>query len=202
MRLLRPLLTAGVAALALSACSVLPKAASPDVYLLPATPLPAATPTAPVPWTLRLDKPQATRPLEGARIAVVPTPNVITVYKGARWSDDVPSLLRDRLLDAFRDDGQVTRLSTDDDLRADLELAGTLRAFQSEYRQGVPQVVIRYDAQLVDARTQRILAMRSFTVTQPVDGREVPQVVLAFGHAGDALAAQLVAWTLAQAPSR
>jgi cholesterol transport system auxiliary component len=35
-------------------------------------------------------------------------------------------------------------------------------------------------------------------VTQPVGGTTVPQVVAAFGQASDALAAQVVAWTLAQ----
>jgi len=200
MRPLRALVP--IAILALAACSVLPKVETPNIYLLPATHLPAAT-AAPTNLALRVATPSTPRTLEGTRVAVVPEANVITVYKGSRWSDNVPSLLRDRILEAFRDDGRIARLSTDEgNLHADLELGGDLRAFQAEYREGAPVVVIRYDASLVDARTEYILATRTFTVTQPAAGKDVPQVIVAFGQASDALSAQMVAWTIEQAASR
>jgi cholesterol transport system auxiliary component len=203
MRSPLPWLATGLAALVLSSCSILPKAESPNIYLLPATTTPTSTVAAPMDLSLRVAVPQTSRALEGSRIAVIPQANVITVYKGARWSDNAPRLLRDRLLDAFRDDGRISKLSGDEgNLHADLELGGDLRAFQAEYRDGAPVVVVRYDARLVDARTQRILATKSFEVTQASNGREVPQVVAAFGQAGDALAAQMVAWTVAQATHR
>ena len=44
-------------------------------------------------------------------------------------------LLRNRLLDGFQRDGRVTLLSTDDsNFQADLELGGSLQAFQTEYQ--------------------------------------------------------------------
>jgi ABC-type uncharacterized transport system, auxiliary component len=62
---------------------------------------------------------------------------VISSYKGARWSDPVPLLVRNRLLDGFQRDGRVQRLSADDsNLQADYELSGELQAFQSEYHRG------------------------------------------------------------------
>lgn len=183
----------------IGACSLLPKVESPTVYLLPATALPHATATSTIPWTLRLARPQTNLSLQGNHIAVVPQPHVMSTYAAARWSDDVPSLLRDRMLDAFRDDGRINKLSTDDgDVRADLILGGELRAFQSEYQQDRPVVVLRYDVQLTDAHTQRIVATRLFTVEQPVDGKAVPQVVNAFGEASDQLARQIVNWTVMQ----
>lgn len=185
----------------LGACSILPKAEAPNVYLLPAAPASAGVgaggPTARF-ESLRVDTPQAGRALDGSGIAVVPAGNVITVYQGARWSDRAPRLLRDRLLDAFRADGRYPALSSDDtQLQAELELAGDLRAFQTEYVGGQPVVVIRYDAQLVQPRSRRILASRRFEIRQPVDGKAVPQVVLAFGQAADRLSAQLVDWVSA-----
>jgi cholesterol transport system auxiliary component len=200
MRPLRALVPFAI--LVLAACSVLPKAETPNIYLLPATPLPAST-ASPTNLALRVAAPSTPRTLEGTRVAVVPETNVITAYKGSRWSDNVPSLLRDRILDAFRDDGRIARLSTDEgNLHADLELGGDLRAFQSEYRDGAPVVVIRYDARLVDARTEYILATRTFTITQPASGKEIPQVIVAFGQASDALSAQMVAWTIEQSAPR
>jgi cholesterol transport system auxiliary component len=48
----------------------------------------------------------------------------------------------------------------------------------------------------------RIIASRSFEVSEPVDGKAVPEVVAAFGRADDALARQVVEWTLQQNVSK
>jgi cholesterol transport system auxiliary component len=194
------LLVPALASLLLGACSILPQPESPTVYLLPtASPPPAAAP-APVAWSLRVDTPDAAHALDGARIVVVPQDNVVTTYRGARWTDRAPVLLRDRLLEAFRADGRVAALSSDSaELGADYELGGDLPAFQSQYEDGRPVVVVRYDARLVQGRSQRILAARRFEVREPVAGKEVPQVVAAFGRAGDALAAQVIPWTIREA---
>lgn len=182
----------------LAACSVLPKAESPNIYRLPASAIPHSQASA-LGWSLRIDTPQAERMIDSSRIVVLPEDNVISNYQGARWSDDGPTLLRNRLLDAFRDDGRIAALSSDDaGLQADYSLTGDLRAFQSEYRGGQPTVVIRYDARLVHTNGLRIVAARSFEVSEPVNGKAVPEVVAAFGRAGDRLASQVVDWTLQQ----
>lgn len=189
----------GVLSLAwLAGCSVLPKAESPDIYRLPSTALPHAQAGA-VNWSLRVDTPQADRSIDSARIAVLPRGDVVSVYQGARWSDRVPTLLRNRLLEAFRDDGRIAALSSDDmNLQADYALSGDLTAFQSEYRSGQPVIVVRYDARLVRNSGLRIVATHRFEISQPVGGTAVPQVVAAFGQASDALANQIVGWTLQQ----
>jgi len=182
----------------LTACSVLPKSEPQSTYRLPAAPLPRAQAQA-VSWTLRINTPQAERMIDSSRIAVLPEGDVISVYKGARWSDNATRLLRNRWVDAFRDDGRVAGLSSDEDsLQADYSLAGDLRAFQSEYQGGQPVIVIRFDARLVQNNGLRIVAARRFEVTQPASGTAVPQVVSAFGQASDTLASQLVTWTLQQ----
>ncbi|MDM3884050.1 ABC-type transport auxiliary lipoprotein family protein [Pseudomonas sp. BCRC 81390] len=195
-------LLALAAALSLaSACSILPQSEPVDLYRLPVNQPSRMVPA--LDWSLRLNKPLASEVLAGPRIAVVPQGNVISSYKGARWSDAVPVLLRNRLLDGFQRDGRVQRLSADDsNLQADFELAGELLAFQSEYRaDGVVEVVIRYDARLVQGRTQRILASKRFEIRKPLADRQVPAVVAGFGQACDQLAGQVVSWTIAQAGS-
>lgn len=182
----------------LGSCSILPRSEAPNVYLLPATPVETTTHQAVRYESLRIVTPDAARTLDSTRIAVVPEGNIITSYQGARWSDSAPRLLRDRLLDAFRTDARFAALSSDDaQLQADLELTGDLRAFQSEYVHGVPVVVIRYDAQLVQGRSQKIMATHRFDIRQPVVGKDVPQVVTAFGLATDRLAAQVLSWVIA-----
>ncbi|MFJ3259017.1 ABC-type transport auxiliary lipoprotein family protein [Pseudomonas sp. NPDC086581] len=182
----------------LGACSILPEAESPDFYLLPATLQPVRS-NAAVNWSLRVSAPTASLALDSNRIAVVPQGNQLSSYQGARWSNRAPGLLRDRLLDAFTASGSIPALSSDEtSLQADFDLTGELRAFQSEYQNGKPVIHIRYDARLVRTLGQRIIASRSFEVSQPVDGKQVPEVVSAFGKAADQLSGQVVQWTLQQ----
>ena len=206
MRLaLRPLrrlsLAAGLAALAtLGACSILPEAQVLQVYLLPVHNPPAprgrstgrcGSPGRVPAWCWR------------ARASQRPHGDEISVYQGARWSDPAPSLLRDRLMQAFQADGRVRGLSSDDsNLQADFELGGDLRAFQTEYPNGQASALIRYDARLVRTDDKRVVASRRFEVSQPVDGKKVAAVVSAFGKAGDTLSAQVLDWTLRQASAQ
>ena len=185
------------AALLLPACTILPKAEPLDVYLLPATAPVSASATQAAPWSLRIARPAAGVHLSGQRIVVVPEDNRVSVYTGAGWSDPAPVLVRNRLLDAFRVDGRVAALSSDDrQLQADFELDSDLRAFQSEYRDGRPEAVVRLDARLVHTATRRIVASHSFALRAPATDTAVPVVVQAFGAAADRLAAEVVEWTV------
>ncbi|MEA9978859.1 MULTISPECIES: ABC-type transport auxiliary lipoprotein family protein [unclassified Pseudomonas] len=202
MRLARHSLSlmAIVGALLLSAgCSILPQAEPTDVYRLStAQPVAHRALGAPVPWSLRIVRPRASEMLDSPRIAVVPQGNLISNYKGARWSDPAPVALRNRLLDAFYRDGRVQSLSTDDsNLQADFELSGELQAFQSEYHGDAIEVVIRLDARLA-GDNQRIVASHRFEVHQAVSDKQVPSIVSGFGKASDTLAAQLLQWTIEQ----
>ena len=214
----------------LPACSVLPEAEPLDVYVLPVTgdasagavsavretaraTAPAAPASATVAagssaaaaaaaqsWSLRVVRPAAGVHLAGQRIVVMPEGNRVSVYQGAGWSDPAPVLVRDRVLEAFRADGRVGALSSDErQLHADFELDSDLRAFQSEYRGGRPEAVLRLDARLVHTASRRIVASRTFEQRQPTEDPAVPAVVQAFGTAADRLSAAVVDWTVREA---
>lgn len=187
--------------LGLSACSILPKADPQTVYRLPTTMAAQATASRSADGggistrALRIATPYASRSLDSERILVLPEGDVIKSYAGARWSDSAPVLLRERLLEAFQSDGRFARVSGEQsNIAAALELSGSLLAFQSEYRNGRPTVVIVYEARLVDTATRQQLATRRFSVSQSVAGTQLPEVVSAFGQASDRLSADVVAW--------
>ena len=182
-----------------AACSILPKSEPVAIYRLPAlaTGQPAAgTPVAPASQrSLKIITPYGGRAIDSERILVLPEGDLIQSYQGARWSDPAPVLLRNRLLQAFSADGRIRNLSTDDsNVAADLELGGDLVAFQTEYRNGAPVIVIQFNARMVDTASRRILAVRSFNVSQPVAGTKIPEVVNAFGAASSTLAAEILDW--------
>jgi cholesterol transport system auxiliary component len=184
----------------ISACSILPESEPSDVYRLPTAQAPAsASSAATQSWSLRLNKLQASEALNRPTIAVIPQGDVISSYKGSRWSDPAPVLVRNRLLDGFARDGRVTLLSTDDsNFAADLELGGSLQAFQTEYQGTQASIVVRVDALLVRGYDQRILASRRFEERQPLNDVQVPAVVAGFGQASDRLTAKVVAWAVEQ----
>ncbi|MCU1718534.1 ABC-type transport auxiliary lipoprotein family protein [Pseudomonas sp. 5P_3.1_Bac2] len=200
----RRLLPVALVALSLlSACSILPKSEPLDIYLLPSQTLPLKAAPSMDGVSLRINKAQANQLLDSTRIAVVNQQNQISAYKGARWSDRAPLLLRDRLIEAFSQDAKLAAVSSDsNNLQADLELVMDLRAFQSEYRDGQVQAHVLLDVQLVEGDTQRILSSQRFNVRQAATSSAVPAVVQSLGLATDELSRQLVNWTQQQAHLR
>jgi len=186
----------------LSACTLLPEAEPIRVFLLPTSEAQTNQAAGTLRQALRIHTPHASRILAGPRIAVVPDGNQISSYQGARWSDAAPTLLRDRLIEQFRQSGPVAVSNEDSNLFAELELFSELRAFQSEYIDGQPQVLVRLDAQLASATDQRILASRRFKIRQPSAGPQLESVVAAFGQASDELSRQLQRWTIEVAKSQ
>lgn len=188
---------------AVSACSVLPASETLRIFLLPTTPVPKQSAKPTTQQALRINTPQASRILSSQRIAVVPEGNQISAYGGARWSDAAPVLLRDRLIEAFQRDGRLPSVSNEDvNLYADLGLHSDLRAFQAVYVDGKPEVLITLDARLVNRSDQHTLANRRFEVRQPSADPSVERVVEAFGKASDRLSAEIVEWTLVNAPQQ
>lgn len=179
----------------LVACSVLPKREPVQVWQ-PEESAATATTTATPGFSLRVDTPNTTGMLDQNGIVVMPEPGQVSTYQGARWSESPALLVRHRLVDAFMD-AKLPAVTTDDDhFSADYSLSGDLRAFRSEYRSGSPVVTVRFDAQLRRGGSRSLLATRSFVVTQDPGGAQVPQIVAGFGAADDALAQQVVAWTI------
>ena len=178
----------------LAACSVLPAREPVQIWQPEESALTMTTTAAD--FSLRVDTPNTSGTLNQNGIVVMPEPGQISTYKGARWSESPALLVRHRLVDAFMA-AKLPAVTTDDDhFFANYSLSGDLRTFQSEYRDGSPVVVVRFDAQLRRGGSRNLLATRSFAITQNPSGTQVPQIVAAFGTADDALAQQVVAWTL------
>ncbi|TAN05850.1 MAG: ABC transporter [Rhodanobacteraceae bacterium] len=187
-------LVVALAITTLAGCSILPRSAPVQIWRPETGTLaPSATRAN---FSLRVGTPNVTGMLDHSGIVVLPKPGEVSTYQGARWSEPPALLVRQRLVDAFMA-ANLTAVTTDDDhFFADYSLSGNLRAFQTEYRHGVPVIVVRYDALLRRSGSRQPLAFHSFVITRNATGAQVPQVVAAFGAADDALAHAVVAWTL------
>lgn len=191
-----------IGALWLSACTILPETEALKVYQFP----PPSTQPANVQeldLSLRINTPQAGFALSGPRMLVNPEGNQLSTYKGARWSDPSPALLREHIARAFSLHGGIRTVSTDEHtLHADVHLSNDLRRFQVNYHEGGPRAVIEMEARLIEASSRRVIANRTFLVEQPLEDDQVPGVVEAFGVAADKLTEAMIPWALSALQQR
>ncbi|HLU15854.1 MAG TPA: ABC-type transport auxiliary lipoprotein family protein [Burkholderiaceae bacterium] len=202
---LGPRVIAAITLAVLTGCSVLPQAESLQVYSLPEAQqggTEQAGALAAQGWAVRVQTPYSSGVLNSRRIVVRPDHSELSVYKGVRWSDPAPVLLRDRVVDALRTQLPVLAFAHDAmNVVPDIELGSDLNRFQVEYQDGLPIVYVQLDAFLFNPKTAQVVASRRFAVEQPVDGKDVPEVVSAFGVATNTLAADIVAWVQRHAPN-
>ena len=187
-------------ALVLGACSSLTGKREPfTVYSPRYTPPADAAKASPVQWQLTIDTPLASDALDTSRMLVMPSPGALETYKGGRWADTMPLMLRALLIQAFQDSGRIEGIgATASGLHADFSLAVDLHDFETQYRDGAPHAVIRLNAKLTDLSVNRVRAARMFEADVPAAGGQAADAAAAFQGALDQMLAQMVAWTFEQ----
>jgi cholesterol transport system auxiliary component len=184
----------------LSSCTLLPAPRTLAIYQLPPSSIAPAAQTDQLPQrplTLHISKPDSSRMTDTQRVLILRQDNRISAYKGVRWSDSPPVLLRNQLTSAFRADGRLSVVSDKNvNLRRDLELSGELYSFHVEYTGGMAVAVIRFYAVLAQPTRNRIIASRGFEARQPAQGKGMPEVVAAFGKGADDVAREIIDWTI------
>ena len=155
-----------------------------------------------VDWQLIIDTPLSSATLDTARMLVMPTPGVLEVFPGARWRDSTPALLRSLIIEGFESTGRIVGIgSAQSGLRADYALAIDLRDFQLEVHADGAQAVVRFQANLLDYTTNRVLATQSFSAQMPAAGTDAAHAFVAFQTSLDTVIPQLVEWTLREGNS-
>ena len=179
------------------ACSILPSSAPVNIYQLPQPIFKQTTSQQVKNIALRINLPNTNLQINSQRIIVLPEPNLVSSYQGSRWNDVAPNILKDRIISGFISDGRIKSVNSGDSgLYADLEIDSYLQSFQTEYVSGSPQVVIRYEAKLVNPNTRKVVSSRRFEIIEIPAGVNVPQIISAFGQATDKLNNQLIEWTI------
>ncbi|TCK05652.1 ABC-type transport auxiliary lipoprotein family protein [Marinobacterium mangrovicola] len=150
---------------------------------------------------LRVLRPQAQDLLSGRYLLVVPEEQPVSVYKGNRWSANVPTLWRDYLVHALQSDSRFAHISSDSArIDARYELVSRLDAFQSEYRDGEPVAVMRGYLQLIDSDSRALIAERAIELDKPAAGTAVSAVVDAFSALMADAGEEIKTWLLRVTP--
>ena len=150
-----------------------------------------------VDWQLIVETPLASATLQTPRMLIMPTPGELEVFPGARWSDTTPALLRGLIVQGFQASGRIVGVGgAQSGMRADFALAIELRDFQIEYRDGKPEAAIRFQANLLDYSSNRVLATQAFAAQTAAASADSASAFSAFQTAVNKVVPELVDWTL------
>lgn len=188
------LFIAGLAVLALGACSLLRPTATPapTFYSLDnaysAAPLPAlaavSAQTTVATLTLIINPPQAAAGFDSQRIIYVREPHKLDYFAHSQWVDPPARMLGPLLLAAIERSGAfravvLTPGAAVGDLRLDTEIIRLQHEFQTQ----PSQVRFTLRATLVENKTRRVLAGREFEAVAPASSDDPYGGVLAANQA-------------------
>ncbi len=193
----RMILVGGGAALLLAGCGAVGPVTR-QIYVL--KPTPGAAPDLPkVRWQLVIAVPDAAESLDTPRIALARTPDTLDYYADAEWSDRVPLLLQDLLIEAFEASGKLPAVAGDTaGLRADFLLQTVIREFDAFYESGEapPNIVVRFGVRLVSMPARAIVGSLIAEQRAMAASNNLNAIVAAFDQALGAALTQVVEWTL------
>lgn len=220
MRRVLKLCVATAVLLAGAGCSVLPEKAPLTVYKLPLPlAIPAISHAAALKNTdsvssigidpmaskgntehasdnsIRILMPTSTALLNSDRILVSRSAYQVSAYKGVRWQDQIPRMLRLHLAQALKNNGRWQAVITDGNTaRTRYQLAGELLDFQVYEDAEGRAVKVGFDATLINVNDNRVIAARLFLINQPVTGPDFDQVIASFSTATERLGSEVNAW--------
>ncbi len=152
-----------------------------------------------VSWELAVSEFAAREPVAGVRIAVRNRDQSYGVLTGARWSLPAPRLVQAVLVEAFERSARVPGVGPSSMLRGQCQLNGELREFH--WAPHLEQATLTMAVRLQCGASDAVQAMRTFTASQPVEGRGAASLVSAFDDALAELTPELVEWALANGPT-
>ena len=196
----RLILASGMLAglLSLSACTLIPESEALAVYQFPQPAQSDTRTEQPPSVSLRVDTPQAGYAYSGPRLMVQTEAKQLLSYKGVRWSDPTPTLLREYLALAFQRQGAMSTVTTDENaLYADVHLGSDLRRFQV-VDSNEPHILIELQARLINPESRRVYVSHDFIVRQPISSTGIQQVTEGYEQASAELATQLLDWAVPQ----
>jgi cholesterol transport system auxiliary component len=176
-----------VAGLALAGCST----SAPATFDLSAA---VAAPQRATNAQLAVREPIATLDLDSQRILVRTGPETVAYLSGAQWSDRLPALLQNRLVQTFQNAKMLRSVSAASaGLAADYSLQLDIRAFELDVSHS--QAVVDIAAKIVaEGSGGRVVAARIFKNSAPAVGDSGPDAAAALNAALAPVMKQIVAF--------
>ncbi|EAZ99817.1 ABC-type transport auxiliary lipoprotein family protein [Marinobacter sp. ELB17] len=189
---------ATLCALVMTGCTIFPVPETPRVMDFAPAPLTLGRAGDQQPYSLRVDTPVASEPINSTRILAKPEATEFRIYGGVRWRDTAPVIMRDAITAALRRSQGFERVITDvSPAEADLTMVTELLAFQSQPGANHSDVVIRLYSEIMENRSRRTACSQVFDIKTSAASNRLDDVIIAFDGAGQRMVSELALWASA-----
>src|SRR6202012_5260831 len=186
----------------LAGCSDLigPSSTPQQLYVL--RPSGGASTTGPkVSWSLAIAATTISDHLESSRIALTQPDNSVDYYAGSAWTDHLPKLVQDALVEGFENSGRIAAVSADSGgFHPEYILEAQIRDFEARYSQpdGIPTAWIRVESKIAPSKGREIVASLNSIHQVQATANSVAAAVQAFNDAMGPILSDIVNWALSQ----
>jgi cholesterol transport system auxiliary component len=139
-------------------------------------------------------EPVALKALDTERILVRPGPIEISYYPGAQWSDRLPRLIQNRLVQTFENSGKIRAGRPGQGLAIDYQVVTDLRAF--DFDSSTKQVHVEISVKLMNDHDGKVIATEVFSGTGPVASDTAGGVTSALDQVLETQMQGIVAWVV------
>jgi cholesterol transport system auxiliary component len=178
----------------LSGCSVLGGGGSQPLATFDLAAPESVKSTRTVAAQVLIPEPVALKALDTERILVRPGPIEITYYPGAQWSDRLPRLVQNRLVQTFENSGKIRAGRPGQGLAIDYQVVTDLRAFDYDAANKTAHVEI--SVKLMNDHDGKIVATQIFTGDGAVASDTAGNVTAALDQTLEAQMQAIVAWVV------
>lgn len=145
-----------------------------------------------------ITEPTALKALDSEQIVIRPSPSAIQYLANSQWSDRLPNIVQDKLVQAFENSGRVGGVGRPGDgLAIDYKIITAIRAFEIKADAG-ELAVVEISAKVLNDRNGVVLASKVFRSTAPVSGTGNAAYVQSLDRAFEEVVRDMVSWTLSR----
>ena len=145
-----------------------------------------------------ISEPTALKALDSEQIVIRPQPVSIQYLADSQWSDRLPKIVQDKLVQAFENSGRVGGVGRPGDgLAFDFKVITAIRAFEIQADAG-ERAVVEISAKVLNDRNGVVVASEVFRASTPVTGTGNAAYVQSLDRAFEEVVRDLVSWTLSR----
>lgn len=148
-------------------------------------------------FTIRVDRPNASKALQGYNLAVSTDKASLAKIADAQWEDSLPTLVQKAFVYELNTRSDLIGLLPTSGARTTYRVHLTIRHFEARFDRGedaAPNIVIDYLATLSDAGSRELIGSQSFHREQRARSQNVADIVASKSAANTALLTEISDW--------
>ncbi|PHR60468.1 MAG: hypothetical protein COA43_07075 [Robiginitomaculum sp.] len=163
-----------------SACSVVPKPKPASTIYRLSVPDVLVVNDVKNTQVVNVEYPTIAKALDGVNIILSPDGQRLTAAAGAQWSEPVPELLRNALIDTLSNNIKITGIIPKGNTRVPYRLNMDIRRFEAVFDQGeevAPLAIIQLSFSLTETRSRQLVGSYTVKVQKRADAARVSAIV-------------------------